>query len=141
MYKRIYKLIDGEKNAKMVKSGGKDRGSNQRFTDTRVYWKLEAENGRTKWERQRERKREKSRATQRIPREATAVGVLIRNAGDRLPRTLSFTFSPPIPISFPSFLSSFFSFFLPMYTTNFSSHPFLLLPLQFSIRVQPSPHP
>lgn len=57
MYKRIYKLIDGEKNAKMVKSGGKDRGSNQRFTDTRVYWKLEAENGRTKWERQREDER------------------------------------------------------------------------------------
>lgn len=92
-----------------------------------------------KGEGERERKREKSRATQRIPREATAVGVLIRNAGDRLPRTLSFTFSPPISISFPSFLP--FSLSSYVHELFFLSFPpsfllsFFLLLLLLSLRL------
>lgn len=51
-------------NAKMVKSGKKDRESNQRFTDIRVYWK-EKMGERMERQKEDERRKERKRGRER----------------------------------------------------------------------------
>lgn len=128
-----WSVSDGKKN-RMIKSWNKDRESNRRITNIRVYWRRKMggkgeRNGKIEggWRRkEREKGRERERragppneSPEKRRRWEYWSGMPATGCLERSPL-------PSLPLSLSLFLPSFLSLFLPMYT-NFSFYPFLLL--------------